>query len=295
MWDNCMWDAETSALSHLQTFPGTHERILLMTGNISVVLTALHLLLAKAKENGAVALASLPPGRRPADTSGPGHTVVRLVVPNVVCGAILGKGGDTLKSFVEDSGATISVSSKDALTAGLTDREATISGSLEQVMRATALVATRMVDDPNYPFLTRPLPVFAHGGGGGSPGGGGGGGGAYYTRGGQGRHASEHHQAAAPAGETTVIELQVPEHQVGGIIGRGGATIREIESVTGVRVQVAPREDADMADAEGDDGGAGEAVKLRAVRITGTPDMVAAAQIIVRAKMLLPPPGRDMD
>ena len=277
----------------MQTFPGTHERILLMTGNISVVLTALHLLLAKAKENGAVALSSQPPGRRPADSSSPGHTIVRLVVPNVVCGAILGKGGDTLKSFVEDSGASISVSSKDALTGGLTDREATISGTLEQVMRATALVATRMVDDPNYPLLTRPLPVFgAHGGN--SPGGGGGGGGAYYTRGGGGgRQAPEHHSTAA-AGDTTSIELQVPEHQVGGIIGRGGATIREIESVTGTRVQVAPREDAEMADADGMDGGA-EAVKMRLVRITGTPDMVEAAQIIVRAKMLLPPPGRDRD
>jgi RNA-binding protein Nova len=277
----------------LQTFPDTHERILLMTGNISVVLTALHLLLAKAKENGAVALSSQPPGRRPVDTSSPGHTIVRLVVPDVVCGAILGKGGETLKSFIEDSGASIVVSSKDALTAGLTDRAATISGSLDQVMRATALVATKMVTDSGYPLLTRPLPVFgAHGGY--SPGGGGSGsGGAYFTRGGGGRHAPEHHSTVA-AGDTTSIELQVPEHQVGGIIGRGGATIREIESVTGTRVQVAPREDAEMADADAMDGGA-DAVKMRTVRITGTPDMVEAAQIIVRAKMLLPSPGRGRD
>jgi len=265
----------------VQTFPGTQERILLMTGSISVVLTALHLLLGKAKENGAAALASSPQVRRAgAAAVDSSATVVRLVVPNAVCGAILGKGGDTLKSFIEDSGASIQVSSKDAMPYGVVDREVTISGSLEQAMRATALVASKMIDDPNYPALTRPLPVYSHGAPppmGNSPQG-------HYHTG--GRPARQSADVTMDDAETTSVEMQVPENQVGGIIGRGGATVREIESVTGVRIQIAPREDDGGEQADGEDSG-----RLRLVRITGTPDMVAAAMAIVKQKQNAPPPS----
>lgn len=58
-------------------FPGTTDRILLLSGSINSILTALHLLLSKIKADTAEA--------EPDSTS-----TAKIVVPNACCGAIIG-------------------------------------------------------------------------------------------------------------------------------------------------------------------------------------------------------------
>ena len=124
-----------------ETFPGTSDRILLLTGTISCILTALHLLISKIVQE-----------EEEKGEKAPGAPItVKLVAPNATCGAILGKQGATMRSFTDDSGAEIKLSNKESMFPGVTDRVVTICGSMEQALRATALVSSRITDEPAYP------------------------------------------------------------------------------------------------------------------------------------------------
>ena len=87
-------------------YPGTNDRVMLISGTVKSVLTALYLILTKlatARKNGQT-------GERMKNDNGDGlASVLKLVMPTACCGAILGKGGKTVKQFVEDSGASITV------------------------------------------------------------------------------------------------------------------------------------------------------------------------------------------
>lgn len=127
-------------------FPGTNERILLLTGTVNAIITALHLILSKLMQE------------EPTDQelTVAASIAVKLVVQSAVCGGIIGKGGSTIRSYVEDSGAHIKVSDPDSVPPGATssrrvhERIITITGTLEQQLRAVALVITKMADDPNF-------------------------------------------------------------------------------------------------------------------------------------------------
>ncbi|CAI5970666.1 unnamed protein product [Closterium sp. NIES-65] len=68
-------------------FPGTADRIVLISGTVSAILTALHLILSK--------LADDP---RRVETAREGELdLLRIVVPHRVCGAIIGKAGATIR------------------------------------------------------------------------------------------------------------------------------------------------------------------------------------------------------
>ncbi|GBG80468.1 hypothetical protein CBR_g30931 [Chara braunii] len=129
-------------------FPGTTERVILLSGSVSAILTALHLILSKISTEDS--------GGSPPDTNKTSQ--VRLIVPNAVCGGIIGKGGATIRSFVEDSGANIKLSSQDQALPGVTDRVVTITGTLDQQLRAVALIVTKMSEDPNY-LLYANMPI----------------------------------------------------------------------------------------------------------------------------------------
>ncbi|GJP34728.1 hypothetical protein CLOM_g19165 [Closterium sp. NIES-68] len=68
-------------------FPATADRIVLISGTVSAILTALHLILSK--------LADDP---RRVETAREGELDLRIVVPHRVCGAIIGKAGATIRS-----------------------------------------------------------------------------------------------------------------------------------------------------------------------------------------------------
>lgn len=62
------------------------------------------------------------------------------------------------RSFIEDSQAGIKISPQDNNYMGSTDRLVTLSGTIEEQMRATDLIVSKLSEDPhytqsmNYPF-----------------------------------------------------------------------------------------------------------------------------------------------
>ena len=81
-------------------------------------------------------------------------TQLRLLVPTPLCGAIIGKGGATIRSFAEDSRAAITVSPQDKQPLGIPDRVLRITGAQDQLLRAVALLLTKLVESPNYTRFT---------------------------------------------------------------------------------------------------------------------------------------------
>ncbi|GHP02038.1 hypothetical protein PPROV_000079400 [Pycnococcus provasolii] len=271
-------------------FPGTSDRILVLTGSVNSILTALHLILSKllAEESstGAAGVTSMP---------------VKLVVPNAVCGGIIGKGGATIRSFVDDSGAQIKISSQDATPVGVTDRIITVTGTLEQQLRAVALTVTKMAEDPSYPmYAAMPInysavgPASPYGGGGALSPLVGGGASAALLRGAATAAASPATAAAAaaalaplagaspaasslsPAGAaSTSITVAVPDEHIGAVVGRGGRTITELQQVANVRIKISDRNDYVPG------------TRNRKVTITGTPEAVQIAHFLVAQKVSL--------
>ena len=88
-----------------EVFPGTTDRLVILSGTASAILGALHLMIKKLIADGeGMAGGALPQ--------------VKLVVPNSSCGCIIGKGGATIRTFVEDSQAEIKLSPQDRMPPG---------------------------------------------------------------------------------------------------------------------------------------------------------------------------------
>ena len=93
-------------------FPGTGDRIILLTGTVSAILTALHLIMSKLSEVSALFvlprlaisrvaqrfdnIPSCQDGARDSVGRDP-NSELRIVVPNKACGAVIGKGGATIR------------------------------------------------------------------------------------------------------------------------------------------------------------------------------------------------------
>ena len=85
-------------------FPGTAKRTVALCGTVDQALVAMYLCLTKVEADGVTML-----GQHLTDPS----TQIALIVPDNVCGSIIGRSGATLKSFMDDSGAKLVVSSND--------------------------------------------------------------------------------------------------------------------------------------------------------------------------------------
>ncbi|KAI8020152.1 Protein BTR1 [Camellia lanceoleosa] len=75
---------------------------------------------------------------------------LKLIVPNSSCSGIIGKGGSTIKSFIEDSQAGIKISPQDSNYLGLNDRLVTLTGTVEEQMRAIDLILSKLAEDAHY-------------------------------------------------------------------------------------------------------------------------------------------------
>ncbi|KAK3008034.1 hypothetical protein RJ639_015406 [Escallonia herrerae] len=123
-----------------ECFPGTSDRIIMISGTVDDIFKAVELILDKLLNEFCV---------EDGDNVDP-RTKLRLVVPNSSCGGIIGKGGANIKSFIEGSQAGIKISPQDNNYVGLTDRLVTLTGTLEEQMRATDLILLKLCEDPYY-------------------------------------------------------------------------------------------------------------------------------------------------
>ncbi|KAJ2779519.1 hypothetical protein GGI15_003847 [Coemansia interrupta] len=204
-----------------------------------------------------------PWGGRPGD--GPdmpgGAPAVEFRVPAELVGLIIGRQGSNLKAVEQRHGVRVAT----AQDYDRRDPERTISimGPLENAENARAeildFVARNSERSQGRPGFRRPPPGQSSGGGpppGMSPQSPGFG----FDR----APPPPGGVAAAAAGGGGMVMVSVPSAKVGLIIGRGGESIREIQRVSGARVQVEP-----------DDGsGAPE----RVVKVSGAPEQIESAR-----------------
>ncbi|KAF2318452.1 hypothetical protein GH714_007836 [Hevea brasiliensis] len=176
-------------------FPGTSDRIIMISGTLDDVIKAVELILAKLfsefhAEDGV-----------DFDT----RTKVRLIVPNSSCGSIIGKGA-IIKSFIEESQAGIKISPQDNNFYGLNDRLVTVTGTLEEQIRAIDLILAKLVEDPHYS---------------------------------QTMHTHFH----MLEDRTNSVTIGIADEHIGLVVGRGGRNIMEISQVSGARIKISDRGD----------------------------------------------------
>ncbi|KAG0474618.1 hypothetical protein HPP92_014304 [Vanilla planifolia] len=250
-------------------FPGTSDRIIMISGGFNEIIKAMELILEK--------LLNEDEDHHDVDT----RTKVRIIVPNTSCGAIIGKGGSTIKAFIEESQADIKISPQDNTYPGFSDRLVTITGSLEEQMRAIFLIMTKLLEDSHYPqSMNSPFP---YGGANlsGFPAASVGyvvpsvpyNSGNYATNGGGKNSSNKGASGRSPASvndsQGTSVTFGVADEHIGAVVGRGGRNIMEITQISGAKVKISDRGDFMSGTCD------------RKVTIMGSPEAVRTAEALI--------------
>ncbi|XP_019423653.1 PREDICTED: far upstream element-binding protein 2-like isoform X1 [Lupinus angustifolius] len=177
-------------------------------------------------------------------TSGTETVPRKIEVPNNKVGVLIGKAGDTIKYLQYNSGAKIQITRDADADPHSATRPVELIGSLESIDKAEKLINA----------------VIAEADAGGSP--------ALVARG--------ISPAQAIVGSEQ-IQLQVPNEKVGLIIGRGGETIKSLQTKSGARIQLIPQHLP-----EGDNS------KERTVQVTGDKKQIEIAQEMIKEVMSQP-------
>ena len=248
------------------------DRILLISGTVDQLLTALHLVLGRLRAEP-IALKNVQ-----ARSDDDERIVLRMLVHTRLCGTLIGKGGATIKSFNEDSNAAFNISAPPTVP-GLTERIVKITGNVEQLMRAVALVVTKLSENPDYHLLTdanlsysqRLLPHHA-------------GqrtgyiamttGGSHHAAGGISISAMGGSLAGIPHSvHATTVTLAIPEERVGSVIGKGGSVINQIKGLVNVDIRISKKGEHLPGTTD------------RACQISGSPEAVDLAQRLIMQRI----------
>lgn len=279
-------EARVNVSGNNELFPGSNERVVLISGTHDTVSLAQTLIWEMIAQNVKASASET----RNVDWSPEGvvnslgtndniQVSCKVSVPAAAGGLILGKGGETIKTIASESGAKILMTSKeDALFTQ--ERVLTISGEAGQCVKCVDLILGRLAEQEDViPFYNRgttynsPLKSFIGGGRGGRG----------ANRGGRGgRNNSPSANTSSEIDTETNITISIPNELIGNIFGRQGSTMREIISLSGAKVVVS---------------GKGEFVEgttNRLVTITGTPTSAQAAHLFITQRLETPanPPPR---
>ncbi|XWS21972.1 hypothetical protein CRYUN_Cryun30bG0103800 [Craigia yunnanensis] len=171
-----------------------------------------------------------------------GSTITRkMEVPNAKVGVLIGKAGDTIRYLQYNSGAKIQIMKDADADRDAPTRPVEIIGTLSSIIMAEKLINA----------------VIAEADAGGSP--------SLVARG---------LATTQAAGSADHIEIQVPIEKVGLIIGRGGETIKGLQTRSGARIQLIPQNLPE-----------GDGSKERTVRVTGDKKQIEIAQEMIKDVM----------
>ncbi|PGG99150.1 far upstream element-binding protein [Blastomyces parvus] len=210
-------ESKTGArIQFLDNSEGSSERLCKITGSkaerdhakaeIELILTA-----GAASRPGA--RADRPGHMPPKAASQPSlddEDAVRIMVPDRTVGLIIGRGGETIRDLQERSGCHVNIVNENKSINGL--RPVNLIGSPEATERAKNLILEIVESDTRQlanPTQREPRPPF-----GGDPSGGG------------------------PGGEKINDMMFIPPDAVGMIIGKGGDTIKEMQAISGCRINI---------------------------------------------------------
>ncbi|XP_042011697.1 protein BTR1-like [Salvia splendens] len=235
-----------------ECFPGTSDRIIMLSGGVDGILMATELILSRLMdefypEDGA----EMDPEYK-----------IRMVVPNSSCGGIIGKAGANIRSLIEETGADIRISPQDMYYPGLQDRIVTVAGALTQQMRAIALIIWKLMEDPYYqqsantPFPYAALMYNAMN----------------YGQNGPGMMYQNNRQPNKDD-RSTSMTIGVADEHIGLVVGRGGRNLMEITQLTGARIKISDRGDFMPGTSD------------RKVTITGSENAIHAAESMISAKV----------
>ncbi|XP_068647638.1 uncharacterized protein [Aristolochia californica] len=184
---------------------------------------------------------SVPSTEQPQDLTQP--TSRKIEVPNNKVGVLIGKAGDTIRLLQYNSGAKIQITRDADSDPYAATRPVELIGSLESITKAEHLIKD----------------VIAEADAGGSP--------SLVARG----------FGAAQSGSEQV-QIQVPNEKVGLIIGKGGETIKNLQTRSGARIQLIPQHLPD-----------GDQSKERTVRVTGNKKQIETAREMIKEVMTQTP------
>jgi transcription antitermination factor NusA-like protein len=139
-----------------------------------------------------------------------------VLVPNGVVGFIIGRGGENIASMQARTGAKVQIQKEHELQPGQTQRTITLSAPTQQAIDECREIIMKMVREKASLFgvsLSKDERLL---------------------------------KEALDAGHA-LVTVQVPDADVGLVIGKGGATIKAIQEQTGANIQVPPSADTNDA------------------------------------------------
>jgi far upstream element-binding protein len=175
---------------------------------------------------------------------GPGGEASQMLeeqigVPNGVVGFIIGRGGESISSMQARSGARVQIQKEHEMAPGQTQRVITLTASSKESIDACRDIIQGMVQERMRTSSSQSSSSHY------TPGGGGAGGGTPMITPGTGATSQAAKlQEALSAGHAHVT-VQVPDADVGLIIGKGGTNIKNIQDQSGANVQIPPQADVD--------------------------------------------------
>lgn len=244
-------------------FPGTSDRIIMVSGTYNEILRAMELILEKLVNEAEES------------SDAESRSKVRLVVPNSSCGGIIGKGGSNIKSLIEESQADIKISPQEHNYVGVNDRLVTVMGTFDQQMSAISHILSKLLEDSHYPqSLNSP---FTYAVSGGYPGGYGVPSPAYNPSYGSNGYGARYpnNKGRSPAGpqESNSVIIGVADEHIGAVVGRAGRNIMEITQISGARIKISDRGDFMPGTTD------------RKVTITGATEAIRSAENMILQKV----------
>lgn len=146
-------------------YPGTTDRTLLVTGRVKQILGALSLVFTKLLREG---VAPVTPRSRAIVESQSDEVEgirlsVKLLVPQQLCGIIIGRGGATVKAYSQQTETQIRVVAPEGPAVAINHRIVAVNGTQEAVLKAVALLIIKQAEDPKFAsFGDLPISWTAH-------------------------------------------------------------------------------------------------------------------------------------
>ncbi|XP_017845326.1 RNA-binding protein Nova-1 isoform X3 [Drosophila busckii] len=130
---------------------------------------------------------------------------MKILVPAVASGAIIGKGGETIASLQKDTGARVKMSKSHDFYPGTTERVCLITGSPDGIMNVVDFIMDKIREKPD--LATKIIDT-------------------------ESKQAQERDKQ---------VKILVPNSTAGMIIGKGGAFIKQIKEESGSYVQISQK------------------------------------------------------
>ncbi|KAL5283932.1 NOVA1 family protein [Megaselia abdita] len=125
-------------------YPGTTERVCLITGSVEAIMTVLDFIMDKIREKPDLSTKIIDAEAKQAQER---DKQVKILVPNSTAGMIIGKAGAYIKQVKEESGSYVQISQKPK-DITLQERCITIIGDKENNKIACKMILSKIVEDP---------------------------------------------------------------------------------------------------------------------------------------------------